>query len=71
LNIQESEKMPQETSKPINMKPLKQFAAEKLSGSPLKEILQFEDDRLDVDSFLVKLPIWLQLVRWGKGKHYE
>jgi hypothetical protein len=62
-----------ETSKNINMKPLKQFAAEKLSTSPLKEVLLLEDDRLDVHSFLVKLPTWLQLARWAEneGKHYD
>jgi len=62
-----------ETSNHVNMKPLKQFAAEKLSASPLKEVLLLEDDRLDVRSFLVKLPTWLQLARWteNEGKHYD
>jgi hypothetical protein len=57
-----------ETSKRINMKPLKQFAAERLSDSPLKEVLLLEDDRLDVHSFLIKLPTWLQLSRWVKNR---
>ncbi len=55
------------------MKPLKQFAAEKLSNSPLREILLLEDEKIDIRSFLLKLPIWLQLIRWmnSEGKHHE
>lgn len=52
----------------VDMKSLKQFAAEKLLSSPLKEILLLEDDKLDVYSFLIKLPTWLQLARWIKER---
>lgn len=57
-------KIPQSTLRYIDIKPLKQFAFDKLSDSPLKEILLLEDDRIGIHSFLLKLPIWLQLIRW-------
>ena len=57
-----------ESPRYVNMKPLKQFAAKKLQDTPLRGVLLLEDDKLDVHSFLVKLPTWLQLVRWTPRK---
>jgi hypothetical protein len=48
-------KMNLETSGYVDMKLLKQFAAEKLSDTPLREILLLEDDKLDVYSFFAKV----------------
>jgi len=47
----------------INMKPLKQFAYEKLPECALKKILLIEHDFLDVDIFLARLPLWLNLIK--------
>jgi hypothetical protein len=51
--------------KKICVKPLKNFAFEKLpAASPLLSILLLEEDELPVLKFLDRLPIWLQLIRW-------
>jgi hypothetical protein len=59
-------------SEHVDIKPLKQFAAEKLPETPLRGILLLEDDKMDVHSFVVKVQTWLQLLRWAKkeGEHY-
>lgn len=54
-------KMTEKYKNHIDVRPLKQFAYEKLPESPLKEILLIEDDILDIDAFLARLPIWLRL----------
>jgi hypothetical protein len=49
----------------VNVKPLKNFALEKLPAtSPLLSVLLLEEDELPVLKFLDRLSIWLQLIRW-------
>lgn len=45
------------------MKPAKIFAAERLPECPLKELLLLEDDKVDVHTFLARLPLWLRLTK--------
>ena len=47
----------------IDMKPLKQFAYEKLPNCSLRNVLLIEADVLDTHTFLARLPIWLKLIR--------
>jgi hypothetical protein len=48
----------------INMKPIKAFAFEKIPETwILREILLCEDDQLNVEVFLARLPIWLRLTK--------
>lgn len=48
----------------INIKRLKRFALEKLPrDSALRDILLFEEDELDLVTFIERIPIWLRLGR--------
>lgn len=63
MDVQKMTKAIQKTLKyNIDMKPIKRFAAERLSESPLKKVLLLEDDKLDVHIFLARLPVYLNLI---------
>jgi hypothetical protein len=48
----------------INIRTLKQFAYELLpKESPLRDLLLTEKDELPADEFIIKLEIWLKLLR--------
>lgn len=48
----------------VNLKKLKVFAFEKFSKNcPLRDVLLAERDLLDVHEFLIKLDVWLKLLR--------
>lgn len=48
----------------VDVRALKSFAFEKLpKGWPLREILLSDEDELDVNVFLARLPLWLRLSR--------
>ena len=52
----------------IKMKALKEFASQRLPrNAPLREVLLSEEDELEVDVFLARLPIWLKLSSFLKG----
>jgi hypothetical protein len=54
-------------AKKICIKPIKNFAIQKLStASPLVSVLLLEEDEIPVLKFLDRLPIWLELIRWGR-----
>jgi hypothetical protein len=61
-----------ENSVRVDIRPLKQFVAERFPETPLREILLLEDDKMDVNSFIIKVQTWFQLLQWVKkeGKHY-
>ena len=46
----------------IDMRPVKRFAHNRLPGSPIREVLLVEEDKLDADTFLARLPVWLNLI---------
>jgi hypothetical protein len=53
----------------VNIKKLKEFVLEKLpKNSALREILISEEDELDINVFLARLPVWLKLSRFLKGE---
>jgi len=52
-----------EKRKIINIKPLKIFALNKLPNCSLKYLLLIEDEKLDVQTFLARMPVWLRLLR--------
>jgi len=47
----------------IRIKKLKDFALKLPSTHPLRSVLLVEDDKIDVVTFLARLPIWLRLAR--------
>jgi len=49
--------------KTINIKPLKIFALNKLPNCSLRYLLLIEEEKLDVQTFLARMPIWLKLIR--------
>jgi hypothetical protein len=51
----------------VNIKKLKEFAIHKLpKNSVLRDILISEEDELDINIFLARLPVWLKLSRFLK-----
>lgn len=53
----------------INVKPLKVFVSEHLPpGSVLRETILHLNDRIDMPSFLLWIPIWLELARVQPNK---
>ena len=52
----------------IKINALKEFASQRLPrNAPLREVLLSEEDELEVDVFLARLPIWLKLSNFLKG----
>jgi hypothetical protein len=49
----------------VDVRRLKDFALTLPKGSSLKDLLVSEDDELDVREFLVKMGVWLKLLRMG------
>jgi hypothetical protein len=54
----------------VNIHPIKEFARKKMPPSPLREVLLIEDDVIDANAFLAKLPLWLRL-SWFLGESVE
>jgi hypothetical protein len=54
----------------IDIRPLKEFARKKMPLSPLREVLLIEEDVIDANAFLAKLPLWLRL-SWFLGEPVE
>ena len=47
----------------IEIRRLKDFALKLPPNSPLRVVLLLEDDELDVQTFLARMPVWLRLLR--------
>lgn len=57
-----------QAGKTVKISKLKAFAADELPvGSPLREIILGEETELNVDIFLARLPVWLQLSKLKNG----
>ncbi|MEM3697092.1 MAG: hypothetical protein QXQ94_06285 [Candidatus Bathyarchaeia archaeon] len=53
----------------VSIKKLKEFAIYKLpKNSALREILISEENELDINVFLARLPVWLKLSRFLKDE---
>jgi len=51
----------------VNIKKLKDFAYKSLPENwPLREILLSDNEEIDVQTLLARLPIWLKLLRMGE-----
>lgn len=57
----------------VNIKSLRKFANDKLPwNSILRELLLSESDLMDAEEFLVKMEVWLRLLRIESNKdHYR
>jgi len=49
--------------KTVEIRRLKDFALRLPPNSPLRTILLLEDEKLDVHTFLARMPVWLRLLR--------
>ena len=47
----------------IDLRPLKAFALKLPPNSPLRVVFLLEDEKLDVYTFLARMPVWLRLLR--------
>lgn len=53
---------PSKEGKPVDITSLKEFVERRLlPGSPLREVIVTDDDKMSSDAFVTKLPVWLRL----------
>ncbi|MEM4650001.1 MAG: hypothetical protein QXP78_04980 [Candidatus Bathyarchaeia archaeon] len=51
------------SSKRLSIKELKDFVLRLPKGSVLREVLLLEKDELEVNEFLIKMDVWLKLLK--------
>jgi hypothetical protein len=49
--------------KEVDISPLKQFAAEKLPDSPLRDLILQEKNTMPPEEYVIKVDVWLKLLR--------
>ena len=63
------EKPEQKSVRELDVSGLKKFAKALPQGSALREVLLGEDDRMPVDVFISRFPVWMQLLKIEGRRH--
>lgn len=60
---QTAKKTRERMSREVDISSLKQFAAEKLPDSPLRDLILLEKDKMAPEEYVIKVDVWLKLLR--------